>query len=333
MIACHTALPVREPGDPGEARRRAVVLAGELGFDEQQAGRVALVVTEAASNILKHAAGGEILLGKDVAAQAIEVLAIDRGAGMTDIARCFQDGYSTAGSPGTGLGAIQRMASAVDLYSRPGAGTVLLARIAVGVAPRPAVVAAAVCRAVDGERVCGDGWAVVETGERTVLAVVDGLGHGKPAAEAADLALHLFRAHAGDPIDQLLGRIHDGLRSTRGAAMAIAELRAGTDSVSYAGIGNISATVRSGTSSRQLVSHNGTLGAEVRKIQVFTTPFPVGARLIMHSDGLATHWDLDRYPGLLARDPAVVAAALYRDFSRGRDDVTVLVAARREADR
>ena len=105
MIACHTALPVREPGDPGEARRRAMALAGELGFDEQQAGRVALVVTEAASNILKHASGGEILLGKDVAAQAIEVLAIDRGAGMSDVARCFQDGYSTAGSPGTGLGA------------------------------------------------------------------------------------------------------------------------------------------------------------------------------------------------------------------------------------
>ncbi len=63
-----------------------------------------------------------------------------------------------------------------------------------------------------------------------------------------------------------------------------------------------------------------------RKFQEFAYPFPKGATLVMHSDGLISRWTLDAYPGLAAHDPALVAGVLYRDFQRGRDDVTVLVA-------
>jgi hypothetical protein len=51
-----------------------------------------------------------------------------------------------------------------------------------------------------------------------------------------------------------------------------------------------------------------------------------GFLLVMHSDGLATHWNLDQYPGLVGRRPSLIAGVLYRDFARGRDDVTVVVA-------
>ena len=80
-----------------------------------------------------------------------------------------------------------------------------------------------------------------------------------------------------------------------------------------------------------MVSHNGTVGHVTRKVQEFVYPWLPGALVIMHSDGLGTQWSLERYPGLALRDPALIAGVLYRDFQRGRDDVTVLVA--REAAR
>jgi hypothetical protein len=98
-----------------------------------------------------------------------------------------------------------------------------------------------------------------------------------------------------------------------------------TDQGSFAGVGNIACRVESGQTRRQLVSHNGTLGHMMRRVQQFDFPLPVGALLIFHSDGLATHWNLADYSGLAGRHPSVIAGVLYRDHERGRDDVTVLV--------
>ena len=67
------------------------------------------------------------------------------------------------------------------------------------------------------------------------------------------------------------------------------------------------------------------MGHECRKIQTFSYPWSKGSVLVLYSDGLQTRWTLDRYPALRGRDPALLAAVLYRDFARGRDDVTVVV--------
>jgi hypothetical protein len=96
--------------------------------------------------------------------------------------------------------------------------------------------------------------------------------------------------------------------------------------VRFAGVGNVAAVVVDGATQRGMASYGGIIGHEVRKFQEFAYPFPRGALLVMHSDGLATRWGLDAYPGLASRDPALMAGVLYRDFQRGRDDVTVLVA-------
>src|ERR1700730_3426426 len=98
------SLRVDGPDQAGEARRAATSAAAELGFDEDDVGRVAIVVTEFASNLWKHAAGGEILISNSSfeGQPCIEAIGLDRGPGMADVARCFQDGYSTAGSQGGG---------------------------------------------------------------------------------------------------------------------------------------------------------------------------------------------------------------------------------------
>ena len=98
----------------------------------------------------------------------------------------------------------------------------------------------------------------------------------------------------------------------------------------YSGLGNISATVLlAGGGRHSLVSLNGTAGHSATRPQEFTFPFPSHAMLVLHSDGLATQWDLAAYPGLQARHPSLIAGVLYRDFSRRRDDVTVVVVKQR----
>jgi anti-sigma regulatory factor (Ser/Thr protein kinase) len=312
----------------GEARRRAVEMATRLGFPEVESGQAALVVTESATNIIKHATRGEIVLRglSQNGTCGLEIIALDQGPGMADPDRCFRDGYSTSGTPGTGLGAIRRLSSFLDVYSRAGRGTALVSRIW---ASRPDDDAApwrmgALCVAKSGEPVCGDVWAVEPIPGGVRVLVADGLGHGPLAATAAQTATRIFRSQSGESPVLLAQSIHSGLRSTRGAAIALAFIDFAGRQVRYVGIGNISGVIVTPTRTQHLVSHNGTAGAEARKFQEFVYEFPQGATLILHSDGIATHWKLDAYPGLLERDPVLVAAVLQRDFTRRRDDSTVL---------
>jgi Stage II sporulation protein E (SpoIIE) len=135
----------------------------------------------------------------------------------------------------------------------------------------------------------------------------------------------MFEAHAAAPAE-LLALMHAGMRSTRGAAVAVASSGPSAgDGLRYAGVGNLSAVLARGPDSRSLMSHNGTVGLQARKIQELSYPWPAEAVLVMHSDGLQSHWRLDQYSGLAQRDAALIAGVLYRDFARGRDDVSVVV--------
>ena len=113
-----------------------------------------------------------------------------------------------------------------------------------------------------------------------------------------------------------------GSGATRGAAVAVADLDSRAGVVRFCGLGNITGSVTAPDAGRrQMVSHNGTAGLQARTMQEFAYPWTAGALLILHSDGLATHWSLDCYPGLARRDPSLIAGVLFRDFARGRDDV------------
>ena len=321
-------VPITDTSSVGEARRAATAHARRVGFGETECEGVAIVATEAASNVVKHAGRGEVvirpLLHAGVA--GVELLALDRGPGMADIARCMVDGFSTGGSPGTGLGAISRLSHTTGVHSSPGQGTSLLARLWSTPADHSAATeVGAICLPKPGEDVCGDAWGVVETESGFTLLVADGLGHGPLAATASRAAVAVLGRSAGRTPAEIVGEAHNALRATRGAAVAVARFDRETRTLVYAGIGNIAGIVVSGTETRQMVSLNGTVGLDSRRVREFTYPFPVGARLIMHSDGLATHWRVDAYPGLWQRHPSLVAGVLYRDFARGRDDVTVVV--------
>jgi anti-sigma regulatory factor (Ser/Thr protein kinase) len=328
-MARQRVLPISGASGAADARRAVASLAAALQFDETTAGELALAVTEAATNIAKHARDGAIVARILPRGESggIEVLAIDKGPGM-DVAASMRDGHSTAGTQGSGLGALSRVASGLDIWSRPGSGTLLRFEVwpkALAQNGGPARLASGViCTEKHGEEVCGDNWALLQGRGRIVALVVDGLGHGLEAAQASRAAVEMVKSKAHLDAVDLMDAVHGALRPTRGAAAAIAMLQAESEVCTFCGVGNIAASIRSGGTSRSMVSHNGTLGHSVRRIQDFQYPFPKGALLVMHSDGLATHWDLRSYPGIEMRHPSMVAAALYRDHSRGRDDLTVL---------
>jgi anti-sigma regulatory factor (Ser/Thr protein kinase) len=309
--------------------RRAIADLGVLAqLDDVAAGELALAVTEAGSNLFKHARGGSIVaraLQRD-GALGVEVVAIDKGPGMANVSASMRDGHSTSGTPGSGLGALQRLTQGMEVWSRPGAGTLL--RCEVWPKGRPvaaeALAMGVICAAKGGEDVCGDGWTVQQGRGRVVVFVADGLGHGPEAAAAARLAIQTVEKNAQRAAPEIMDAVHGALRPTRGAAAAVALLQPESELLTYCGIGNIAGSVRGKGAARSMVSHNGILGHQLRKIQEFQYPFPKGSLLIMHSDGLGTHWDLAAYPGIEGRHPSLLAAALYRDHNRGRDDVTVL---------
>jgi anti-sigma regulatory factor (Ser/Thr protein kinase) len=336
-------LPVTELSHIAQARRTATKLAGNLGLSETDVGKVALIITELGMNLVKHAAQGQLLIRglSQNDTNGIELLALDKGPGMTNVAACLRDGYSTAGSLGTGLGAIVRTASFSEIYSIPLSGTVVLAQIfgnreavpgdrqnrgTVGTPANQPLTVSGVSIPKSGETACGDAWGLHQRPERSVLMVVDGLGHGPLAADAAQEALRVFHSRTMFPPAQMIEALHHGLRATRGAAVAVAEINHAQQQIQYCGVGNIAGTILTAPGRRSLVSHNGIVGHELRRIQEFTYHWPEDALLVMHSDGLMSRWDLSAYPGLLTRHLSVISAVLYRDFSRGRDDVTVVVA-------
>lgn len=352
-------IPVHEQSQVAEARRRAVELAERTGFDENGQGRVAIVATELATNLVKHGRDGCLIAGLTDGPQAsreadisscVELIAIDKGPGIANLEAALGDGFSTAGSSGNGLGAIRRQSELFRVWSQPGLGTAILARVGTkrgaarptrandeGVADQTAD-CGAVCVAKLGEEACGDDWHVFPKlgapalHERTVM-VVDGLGHGPQAAEASAEAVRIFRRHAGTASGpaEIMEALHAGLRATRGAAVSIARFDAGRRLVRFCGVGNVAGALlgRGGGEPKRLMSYNGTVGHTIRRIAEVDYPYPDNGRppvVLLHSDGVSASWSLASYPGLAAAHPSLLAAVLFRDWGRPHDDATVLVA-------
>jgi anti-sigma regulatory factor (Ser/Thr protein kinase) len=321
----------------GEARRAAEAIARSCGLDEAARGRLAIVVTEAATNLARHATCGVVLL-RDTSSTGrtgVELLAVDTGPGMQDLERFFADGFSTGGTAGAGLGAMRRQSNLLDVYSIPGKGTVVSARVfaSAGAGPPARLLdVGVVCLPLDGETACGDGWCVRQDADHATVLLVDGLGHGPNAADAADTAIGVFQATEDRAPREMIALLNEALRATRGAAVAVAEVRRTGEgaTVDFCGVGNTVTAVIGSAGPRSLPSMNGTAGLSVRGLQPFTQPWYPGEMLVMHTDGLTTRWRLDAYPRVREHDPAIVAAVLHRDASRGRDDATVLVLGLRE---
>jgi len=326
-------IPVGDLSHVGTARRAADAVARASALDETRRGIVGIIATEAATNLARHARDGVLFVQATApfGAPGVELIAVDKGPGMHDLERALSDGFSTRGTSGTGLGAIRRQADDLDIHSLPGQGTVVAARVLAvpeRTGPRHHLLdVGAICLPLEGELACGDGWAVVQSADRAVVLLVDGLGHGPSAAEAADTAIAAFRTAANGAPAEIVATLHQALRATRGAALEVVEIVSSAEgaTIRYCGVGNTSAALLSAVdATRTLPSMNGTAGLQVRSMQEVTLPWTRGSVLVLHTDGITSRWRADAYPGILGHHPTVLAATLQRDHARGRDDATVL---------
>jgi anti-sigma regulatory factor (Ser/Thr protein kinase) len=341
------AIEIKDEAHVGTARRAVHRFASHLGFDEKALAELDIVVQEIGTNTVRYAAAGgwlhyTIPLGST---PGIELFYWDTGPGIFDLDRAIRDGVSTSGSLGAGLGAIRRLMDEFDVYStlrttsrlslsqrRTSHGTALLVRKWVkegeqeesakdearrfGVWSRPH----------PDEESNGDAYLILTRKHSTLLAVIDGLGHGAGAKEAADVALDVLEEWMGEPLDELLRSAHHALRATRGAVIGVAAIDRLNNRFHYAGVGNVMVRVFGAAQSIAPISTNGTLGARLGTLRVWTYPWTEGATLIMASDGVSASWEMESYPGLTKRSPQLIAGILMRDYGRHTDDATVLVA-------
>lgn len=319
--------PVEHLSAVGAVRRAAMALADRLGFSESRTGAVGIIVSELAGNQIKHAGGGVVLLracrrGDEA---GIELVAMDRGPGMTDLIGAFADGMSTSGTLGIGLGAVARLAGSWDGYTTPGQGTVLRAAVGPDGVSRAGdgTRAAGLTRPMRGESACGDAYSIRTSGGVVSALLVDGLGHGPLAAQAAGEAVHAFESAPGGGAGNLLAVVHRALTGTRGAAAAVLQFD-GQD-VTFAGIGNIGGWITDEEHRRGLISVPGIAGYPGPGPRELNYEVPEHFAVIMHTDGVTDRLDLSARPGLLVCSPVVVAATVVRDYGTRHDDAGVVV--------
>jgi anti-sigma regulatory factor (Ser/Thr protein kinase) len=341
------SIEIKDEAHVGTARRAVHRFASELGFGETELAQIDIVVQEIGMNAARYATAGGWLhytttLGTAV---GLEIFYWDSGPGIYDLDRAIRDGVSTSGSLGAGLGAIRRLMDEFDVYStlhltsrlsfsqrRTSHGTAMLARkwvvgqMDASGSSDDARRFGAWSRPHPAEELNGDAYYIARRGSSILLAVIDGLGHGQGAKEATDVAIDLLEEWTGEPLDEVLQSAHNAMRATRGAVMGAAIIDAANERFHYAGVGNVMVRVFNAPGRISPISANGTLGARLGTLRVWTYPWTAGATLIMASDGVSASWDIESYPGLLQRTPQLIAGLLMRDYARDTDDATVLVA-------
>ncbi len=302
-------------------------LAVAAGFAEARVADIDIVVAELCSNLIKHAKDGELLVRADE--DGLEIIAVDSGPGMRDVPRLSGDGISTTNTLGHGLGTIRRLSDESDIYSLRGWGTVsvcrfllkqnetnLMADVHCIILPKP------------GEQACGDGIAIEQQPRSLKILIGDGLGHG-PEAEA--VIVKAKEAFLKMPLEQstveLIRGMHTGVRRSRGLVATAAIFRPTDRSWYICGVGNISNWAGNPQKGRTVMCYNGIVGVNIpTSMNENVIRNEYGQLLILASDGLRTRWDLQKYPSILKHDLSLLAAALYKDYSRGNDDLSILIA-------
>lgn len=336
----HQRILVPDKSFASIAKRDIKRIAEGIGLSDNEVGRLNIVVSEMVSNLAKHSTqgGGEFLvreLGEPH--KGIEVICLDNGPGMTDPVKMQEDGISTFGSAGEGLGAIKRQSDVFDLYSQHGIGTVILSRVYKGAKDTLATQDSSpieigyVLVPKPNETLCGDGLAIVEKHKDLYLLTLDGLGHGENAHEASQQAVQAFTSTPALLPADALRHIHQSIKRTRGAVGFVANISAGNSRMSYCGVGNIAGKLYvqegpKGNPYKNIISYNGILGHNIpNTLNNHEQEWGRKGLLILHSDGLKSRWDLSKYHGLTRHLPTTVAAVLYKDNSRQTDDTLIVV--------
>src|SRR5919197_698034 len=328
-------IPIALASDVHVARRAARAMTLAIGFDEKVSEEIVIVVSELASNLVKHARGGKLTLTplNDGGRVGIQVESHDCGPGIADVEQAMADGFSTAGSLGCGLGTINRLMDQFDITSQRGAG----ARTAIvctrwqrldapALTPCPLEFGMAT-RPYPTMPVNGDTFVIKLWNASALVAVIDGLGHGQYAHRAAQAARQYVETHIEQPLEAIFRGVGRACRATRGVVMALVRFDFGEKAIrySFASVGDIEARVFGGPDRQQFIVRRGILGGNAPNPRVTEHRWEPGTVMVLHSDGVTRHWGLADFPDLASESATMMAQRLLRALAKEHDDATVVV--------
>ncbi|MBC7743839.1 MAG: SpoIIE family protein phosphatase [Flavobacterium sp.] len=305
--------------------------AAEAGFNSQQLGNIDIIVAEMTSNLLKFAEKGEILMciSGEKDQEYLELICIDSGPGMSDTDRMIQDGISTSGTLGNGLGSMKRLSQYFDVYSIIGWGTIIVCRVYKNpqkTSKLKHILLRSIVVAMPGEIVSGDGLFYAQSADYFKLLVADGLGHGTEANKAIIEAGKAFKQCREKDPSEIIRYVHESIKKTRGAVGTIVICDFKSKIWKIAGVGNISTCVTNYQSVRQLMPYNGIIGHNIpNTIGINEIAIADFQQIILCSDGLKPRLNLNKYSGIHRYDLTFLAAALYKDHARKTDDMSVVI--------
>jgi hypothetical protein len=181
---------------------------------------------------------------------------------------------------------------------------------------------------VPGEVESGDLHLVSAIPGGTLIAVVDGAGHGREAALAARTAIATIEGHRREGVIPLVRRCHERLKGTRGVVMTLASIDGIENTVTWLGVGNIEGVlVRTSASvdpsAETIFLRPGVLGYRLPALQAVITPIALGDLLILTTDGIRSDFTRHFSP---EDPPDKIADYILSNFRKGNDDGLVLVA-------
>ena len=346
---------IRADADVAKAVALTTYVAREAGMDSRRVSAVSTAASEVSRNIVKYAGSGQFSVAQveEDGRLGVRVVASDRGPGIADVPSALRDHYSTGGTLGLGLPGVKRLMDDLRIETTPGRGTTVTATIwdsgsAVPMrrkGARPAVLrsphartytlppsdsrdagrvsAAARIRPHRGERVSGDAAVLRWVGERVLVSVVDGLGHGPAAADIAGRASQALAEVTVADVTATMELIHERLRPTDGAATAVAIIDPREGSYEAAAVGNVRIRI-TGAQDNRLEWSGGTLGARYRMPTLHRGHLGTDT-LIMYTDGISDRFSYADYPAVRGDDPAIAARVVVDRFGKDHDDAACLV--------
>lgn len=322
-------IAISELADCAFAQHSVRRLALALGFSEIASDEITLAVAELGANVIKHAGKGALAFRtiEREGRTGIEVDTTDEGPGIKDVEQSFADGYSTTGSLGYGMGTVNRLMDELDISSSSARGTRILCRKWVKPEkkePEFSVWDVGVfSRSCGGAQENGDAFVVKQWQGRMLAGVIDGLGHGEFAQKAAIAAQQYVQAHFDQPLEKIFLGAGRACRGTRGAVMALVRLTSPTQ-MEWASVGNVEVRAWSESVKVPFAVKRAILGMEQVNVHAQSLEWKPGWLLVLHTDGLRTHWQWGDFPGIEKEPAQVVAKKLMRELASGRDDATVL---------
>lgn len=179
-----------------------------------------------------------------------------------------------------------------------------------------------------GQSESGDRCLIKRVGKGTLIAVVDGLGHGQDAASAAHAAIAALDQYSREPLADLVRRCHDALIGLRGVVLGLAYLDPQAATMTWLGIGNVGgillrADLGNRPSRITLVPNAGFIGGEQTHPTTRSVPLALGDTIIMFSDGIRDGFAESL---VLSNTPQEIADFVITRHVKGNDDALVLIA-------